>query len=233
MINNLKNFFSNNKKLIFNIIFPASLMFASLVLSYNGYKEYIKRSFDTFPAELKIAIKATFLWAILVFITLYILHSIWQSRKNESLSLRQHIIILLFQAIIINIIFFSKGIHILIFLNLAFIIYLVFFLIVWAGIINRLIVIDTANLAEEFLPPIIYRPLQKKMPLILAYFKEKPSAPFIIGFMFLLIICTILLMLNLERTAEYLANIAYFSLVIGVGIEVYQFVKHGKRDDKK
>lgn len=236
MIDNLKNFFLNNKKLIFNIIFPASLMFASLVLSYNGYKEYVRRSFDTFPAELKIAIKAAFPWAILVFITLHILHNIWRGRKDGTLSLQQHIIILVLQAVIINIIFFSKGIHMLIVLNLALIIYLVLFLIVWAGI-NMLSVIDTANLAEEFLPPIIYRPLQKRMPLILAYFlayfKEKPSAPFIKGFMFILIICAILLILKLERTAEYLADIAYFSLVIGVGIEVYQFVKHGKRDDKK
>lgn len=233
MIDNLKNFLLNNKKIIFNIIFPAGLMFASLVLSYNGYKEYIKRSFDTFPAELKISIKAAFPWAILVFVALYILYNIiWRGRKVGTLSLRQHIIILILHAVIINIIFFSKGIHILIVLNLALIIYLVFFLIVWAGI-NRLGVIDTANLAEEFLPPIIYKSLQKKMPSILAYFKEKPSALFIIGFMFLLIICTILLMLKLERTAKELANIAYFLLVIGVGIEVYRFIKYGERDDKK
>ncbi len=232
MIDNLKNFFLNNKKLIFNGIFSAGLMLASLALSYNTYKEYIKMSFDTFPAELKIAIKATFLWAILVFITLYVLYSVWRGRKEGTPSLQQHIIILILQAVIINIIFFSKGIHILIVLNLAIIIYLAFFLIAWAGI-NRLIVMDTANLAQEFLPPIIYRPLQKRTPLMLSYFKEKPSAPFIIGFMFLLIICAILLMLKSEKTAKELANIAYFLLVIGVGIEVYQFVKHGERDDKK
>jgi hypothetical protein len=208
-------------------------MLTSLALSYNTYKEYIKRSFDTFPAELKIAIKATFLWAILVFITLYVLYSVWRGRKEGTPSLQQHIIILILQAVIINIIFFSKGIHILIVLNLALIIYLAFFLIAWAGIINRLIVMDTVNWAEELLPPIIYRPLQKRMTLILAYFKEKPSALFIIGFMFLLIICTILLMLKLEKTAKELANIAYFPLVIGIGIEVYRFIKHGERDDKK
>lgn len=232
MIDNLKNFLLNNKKIIFNIIFPAGLMFASLVLSYNGYKEYIKRSFDTFPAELKVAIQAAFPWAILVLVALYIPYSIWRGRKAGTLSLRQHIIILILQAVIINIIFFSKGIHILIVLNLALIIYFAIFLIVWAGI-NRLGVIDTANLAEEFLPPIIYRSLQKRMPLILLYFKEKPSAPFIIGFMLLLIICAILLMLKLEKVAKDLANIAYFLLVIGVVIEVYQFIKHGERDDKK
>lgn len=227
MVDNLKNFLSNNKKLIFNAVFHAILMLTSLALSYNTYKEYIKRSFDIFPAELKIAIKATFLWDILVLIILYILYSIWRDRKNESLSLQQYIIILILQTII----FFSKGIHILIVLNLA-LIYLIFFLIIWGGI-NRLIVIDTANGAEEILPPIIYKSLTKYMPKVRAYIKETPSAPFIIGFMILLVICAIFLIFKQEGAAEELANIAYFSLVIGVGIEVYQSIKHGERDEKR
>lgn len=226
MIDNLKNFLSNNKKIIFNAVFHAGLMLISLVLSYNTYKEYLKWSFDIFPVELKIAIKATFPLAIFVFLTLYILQSIWRGRKNESLSLNQYIIIFLLQAIIINIIFFSKGIDILIALNLA-LLYFAVFILIWA-VIKRVIVVDAVIWSEELLPPIIYRYLHRNMPRIRAYLKQKPSALFIIGFMFLLIICAILLILKLERIAEELANIAYFSLVIGVGIEVYKMIKYGE-----
>ena len=33
--------------------------------------------------------------------------------------------------------------------------------------------------------------------------------------------------------AEDLANIAYFSIVIGVGIEVYQLLRYGEKDKGK
>jgi len=63
------------------------------------------------------------------------------------------------------------------------------------------------------------------------YLQGKPSAPFIILFMVLLVICAFLLVFKLEKLAEHLANIAYFALVIGVGIEVYQLIKAGGREE--
>jgi hypothetical protein len=57
------------------------------------------------------------------------------------------------------------------------------------------------------------------------YFKEKPSAPYIILFMALLLSCAFLLIAKLERVAEQTANIAYFLLVIGVIIEINQYRK--------
>ncbi len=63
------------------------------------------------------------------------------------------------------------------------------------------------------------------------YFREKPSAPYIMLFMILLLSCAFLLMIKLEPVAEQVANIAYFLLVIGVGIEFYQLMREKK--DKK
>lgn len=60
------------------------------------------------------------------------------------------------------------------------------------------------------------------------YFHEKPSAPYIMLFMILLLSCAFLLIIKLEPVAEQIANIAYFLLVIGVGIEFYQLMKEGK-----
>ena len=57
------------------------------------------------------------------------------------------------------------------------------------------------------------------------YFREKPSAPYIMLFMILLLSCAFLLIVKLEPIAEQVANIAYFLLVVGVGIEFYQLMK--------
>lgn len=67
--------------------------------------------------------------------------------------------------------------------------------------------------------------LVKKWP----YFREKLSAPYILAFMALLITCAFLLVFKLEPVAEQVANVAYFLLVVGVGIEVYQMVKNKER----
>lgn len=85
----------------------------------------------------------------------------------------------------------------------------------------------TRALDELSLPPSVHeRILSMKR-----YLQGKPSAPFIILFMVLLVICAFLLVFKLEKLAEHLANIAYFSLAIGVGIEVYQLIKTGGREE--
>lgn len=62
------------------------------------------------------------------------------------------------------------------------------------------------------------------------YFQEKPSAPYIMLFMILLLFCAFLLTIKLEPVAEQVANIAYFLLVVGVGIEFYQVMKEKKSE---
>ncbi len=62
------------------------------------------------------------------------------------------------------------------------------------------------------------------------YFQEKPSAPYIMLFMILLLSCAFLLIIKLEPVAEQVANIAYFLLVVGVGIEFYQLMKEKKSE---
>ena len=62
------------------------------------------------------------------------------------------------------------------------------------------------------------------------YFREKPSAPYIMLFMILLLSCAFLLIVKLEPIAEQVANVAYFLLVVGVGIEFYQLMKEKKSE---
>jgi len=69
--------------------------------------------------------------------------------------------------------------------------------------------------------PLGYRLMAK----FFIYIKQEPADSFIIAFMLLLVICTLLLIFKLDLIAEKLANIAYFVLVIGVGIKLVKLVK--------
>ena len=56
------------------------------------------------------------------------------------------------------------------------------------------------------------------------YFHEKPSAPYSMLFMILLLSCAFLIMVKLEPIAEQVSNVAYFLLVVGIGLEFYQLI---------
>ncbi|MBI5050235.1 MAG: hypothetical protein HZC11_05005 [Nitrospirae bacterium] len=219
-------------ELIKDVIIHAVLMTVALILSYNTYKEYVRgyNNVFIFPAELKIAIKATFPWTIIIFISLFVIYK--TGKKNGYLSALQYIGIFIFQAIIINLVFISKGAPVLIVQNLA-LFYFVIFLLIW-GVMKRLIDIDKTGWAEEILPPTHYRSLQTNMPIIRQYFKIiSLSRRFAISFMMLFAICAFLLMVGAHKIAEQLANVAYFLLIIAVGIETYKLIKYGERDEKE
>ena len=57
------------------------------------------------------------------------------------------------------------------------------------------------------------------------YFKENLGAPFIITFMVMLMMCAGLLIANMEDSANTLATIAYFFLVIGVTLQFVSFIR--------
>ncbi|HBA27796.1 MAG TPA: hypothetical protein DCY98_10505 [Nitrospinae bacterium] len=234
-MNKLKNIFLTNKQLILSVLIHAGLMWASLAFAYNSYKEYFIRTKWELPFELKSAIKATFPWTIIVFAVLFLLYNMVRDRKHEYPSYRQYVAFFILQALIVNFIFLSKGVPILIVQNLA-LLYLAIFLFIWGGI-KRFMAIDTTGWAEELLPSVIYKPLQNNMPKIReyckAYSKKKSSTPFVIGFIVLLMICAFLLIFKQEKAGENLANIAYFLLVIGVGIEIYKLIKNGNTDEEK
>jgi len=62
-----------------------------------------------------------------------------------------------------------------------------------------------------------------------SYIKENPGAPFIIGFIILLVAAAIALAVNMEGTANTLAEYAYYSLVIGVLLQIAVLIKERKK----
>ena len=63
------------------------------------------------------------------------------------------------------------------------------------------------------------------------YLKENWGAPFIIVFMILLTTAAVYLALGDEANANNIAVYAYYSLVIGVFLQLICFIKYGREED--
>jgi len=62
------------------------------------------------------------------------------------------------------------------------------------------------------------------------YVRGNWGAPFVLGFMGLLMIAAALLILGLPWSAEVVGNVAYFSLVAGVVLQLLCFRRRGEKD---
>jgi hypothetical protein len=62
------------------------------------------------------------------------------------------------------------------------------------------------------------------------YFRENWGAPFVLGFMGLLLVAVCLLIVGLPWPAETVGNVAYFSLVFGVVLQLVCFWRRGDKD---
>jgi hypothetical protein len=64
------------------------------------------------------------------------------------------------------------------------------------------------------------------------YIKQNWGAPFVIVFMFLLIIAALFLAMWYTLTAEVIGALAYFSLVVGVILQFARFLKYDRGQEK-
>ncbi len=68
--------------------------------------------------------------------------------------------------------------------------------------------------------------IRQYLPRIMKYFRRNPTALFIMGFQILLLACAGLLISDNSFWAEGVAVVAYFSLVIGVVLQLISFLRH-------
>ena len=68
---------------------------------------------------------------------------------------------------------------------------------------------------------------------IKVYFRENWGAPFILGFMLLLMVAAASLLMSLDILANGVAVSAYYALVIGVVLQLVCFLKYAKRNGEK
>jgi len=62
---------------------------------------------------------------------------------------------------------------------------------------------------------------------------ENLGAPFVIGFQILLLTCAGLVIQGNSSLANEVAIYAYYSLVIGVFLQLISFLRHGKLEQEK
>ncbi len=69
--------------------------------------------------------------------------------------------------------------------------------------------------------------------LIKKYFRENWGAPFVLGFMALLIVAAVSLVMGLNLLANGVAAVSYYSLVVGVVLQLVCFLKYGKKNGEE
>ena len=63
---------------------------------------------------------------------------------------------------------------------------------------------------------------------IMTYFRQNMGAPFVIVFQVLLLSCAALLVGGYSNLANEVAIYAYYSLVVGVVLQLVSFLRHGE-----
>lgn len=102
------------------LIIHMVIAWISLVFAYNSCKWWMRHRVGwPISREMGSAIKATFPWAILLFISIYLIITLWENKKITYLSFRQYVILLISQSVLINIIFYTSEVHIRIIQNVS------------------------------------------------------------------------------------------------------------------
>ena len=65
------------------------------------------------------------------------------------------------------------------------------------------------------------------------YTRENWGAPFIVGFMLLLIVAAVSLSMGLAVLANEVAIVAYYALAVGVVLQLVCFLKYNKKNGEK
>jgi len=74
--------------------------------------------------------------------------------------------------------------------------------------------------------------IKQYLPRIKRYFRDNPGAFFIVGFQIFLLVCAGLLILGNSVWAEGVAVVAYFSLVIGVVLQLISFLRRVRQEEE-
>lgn len=131
----------NYRDLIKYSLIHALLIWVSLAFAYNSYRELMKNIVGApISADIKSNLKASFPDAIFAFVIIYLIIILWQNRRIDYLSFKQYAILFVFQAVLMNMLFYSNGKDILIVQNLS-LLYLTIILFL-GGIVKRFIIIE-------------------------------------------------------------------------------------------
>jgi len=75
--------------------------------------------------------------------------------------------------------------------------------------------------------------VKRFLPRVRRFLRENPGASFIVGFQILLLVCAGLLIVGNSVWADGLGVVAYFSLVIGVVLQLIFSLRSGKQEKEE
>lgn len=204
-----------------------------LALAYNSYKEYATATGEgaIFPLYLKVAIKSTFPWVVLIVTVLYLLNRLFGSRLNERLGVMRHGVTVVAYAVVVNGVFYRMAPEVIVVANIS-VLYFVLMLLLRGGV-KRLTGESPSQWLESLLPTFLYGLVKACAGLVKKYTTGRYSSSFIILFIALLPVCALLLIFKGSEATEGVASVAYLALVAGVVKEVYGMVKGADKDEAK
>lgn len=219
------------KRYLPGLVVHAIILRAALAFGKNTYREWMRRvmliTLSDAGATIH-SIKAMYPWAVLLFSGAYLVFRAREKGGGIMLDVRQYALGAAIYYVPLAAALYSKGAHVLIPLGLS-LVYFALLLTALSGLNKFLFeqhrALDLLSKLQNLIPPRIYKYSATYIPRVKAYIHRKPSYPFIAGFMALLAMSAFLLIFKQAEDAEQLANIAYFSLAAGVGMELYRLIK--------
>ena len=211
--------------IVSGIFFHAAVMLLSLSLGYNTYKEFV-RGYEPLSPEIKASIKGTFPWVIFSFTALYLLLKAGGKSKKVLLGPFSYAAAVAAHVFFTN--FFARplGKDVVIPVNLSTV-YFVFFISIILGIKRfRKLELRPPD-PRDWLPPALYRFGERNLPVVYGVFRGRPSLFFIGGYSALIGLGALLFLVKEEGVAEVLSNVAYYLLLIGLGIETRDLIRYG------
>jgi hypothetical protein len=210
------------------------IFWAALVCGFNSYKEFIKQ-YEPLTGYEKDAIIGTFPWMILFFLCLYFF-LFWFKKKKGTifLGILQYICSITFCVVIVNLFLFSDKKYQLISFNFSIFYFVLFLVFLWG--VCKLSIIPKIKIdftLRDWMPPIVYRFLARNQPpmqVYIAFTKKRLALLFAILFVGLLVLCAFFQAISYRKTSEIFASAAYFTLIISVGIGIYEIIRKRRRE---
>ncbi|GMR04545.1 MAG: hypothetical protein BMS9Abin23_0443 [Thermodesulfobacteriota bacterium] len=211
----------------------AVLLQLSLSFAYNSYKEF-ERGTAPLTGPMKSAIKGTFPLAVLLFSVIYFIFS-RRRKKGEGIILTpaRYLAAIGIYVIVMNSIFASRGLNVIIPLNITVIYFAVFLVIVrLAGRFDMTGFNMKYPDLEDWTPPVLYRLLIRERGLDLGFLKNRPAHFLIVTFTVLFLFSVLLLLFGMDGGAESVADIAFLVLLIALLVELYRVVRYGTTEEE-
>lgn len=205
------------KRRLWGALAHAFCLWATLAISYNSYKAFVK-GYAPLSREMKDSIQSAFPWAVFVFAALYLVFMATSRGRGRLLSVKNYLYAGAAYIGLINILFLKKGKAALIVLDSSAFLFL--FTLILLSLVSAMA--DSGKLPRFFVVLSWIGGIYNRL-------RTNTAALFIGAAVFLILLSAVLLSAKQAKPALNTAYASFILLAVGVGIEVYNLVSSPKR----